>query len=245
VTSFRQAGNTIEWIITQPVTRPDGSVSGVLIGNLNPTSLSGVLNPQMPAGSKVIVVDPQQRLVYDTDGMRTARDGGDLLAAGSLHTVIDNPAIRAAVSSREPGIARYTDNEGREVVAGYDVVNGLNWVLAVQTDFNAVLAPVVAVRNRAILIILVGGLLVVAAAVWFAWRTTRPVSRLTRASLAAAQGDLTARVDPGGPARSFSSARRSTRRWAPARRSWNRSRQPASRSTRRPLSCPRPRTSWR
>jgi methyl-accepting chemotaxis protein len=83
-------------------------------------------------------------------------------------------------------------------VGGYDVVAGLNWVLVAQYDLRNVIAPAVSERNRAILILILGGILVVGASLWFTWRTTRPILRLTTAARAAAGGDLAARNEPKG-----------------------------------------------
>jgi methyl-accepting chemotaxis protein len=61
-----------------------------------------------------------------------------------------------------------------------------------------VLAPVRQQRQLAVMLIILGGLLAVAVSSVLAWRTNRPIRRLTAASERAAGGDLAARIDPKG-----------------------------------------------
>jgi methyl-accepting chemotaxis protein len=198
VTSLVQLGDHIQWIITQPINGPTGHPIGVLVADLNPVVLGDLLNPELDEGSQVIAVDAQHRLIFDTETMAKAADDTALLAAGALHTTVDNTATRQATGSGKPGTARFTDIEGHDSIGGYDVVDNLNWVLLAHDPTSTVLAPVTSQRERAILIVSIGALLAVAVSIGLAWRTTRPVRRLTDASRKAANGDLTARVIPEG-----------------------------------------------
>jgi methyl-accepting chemotaxis protein len=209
LTSLFQQGHHIRWIIAQPVLGRNGRVQAVVFGELNPAVLSTLLNPELDEGSDVVVVDSHHRLVYDTGSMSKAADDTALLAAGALTTTIENSATRQATSTGEPGSVRFTDTKGRDVIGGYDVVDdcgtrghnlcaGLRWVLVAQHDAGGVLAPVTSQRHRAILIVTLGALVAAAVSTALAWRTTRPVRRLTEVAHKAAQGELTARVDPQG-----------------------------------------------
>jgi methyl-accepting chemotaxis protein len=198
LTPFTQQGDHIQWIVAHPIEGAGGRAQGVVAANINPTALGTHLNPELQTGSEIVVTDFQHRLIYNTGSMSTARDDSDLLAAGTLRTVVENASTRAAVASGTPGTAQFVDAGGKEVVGGYDVVAGLNWVLVAQYDLRNVIAPAVSERNRAILILILGGILVVGASLWFTWRTTRPILRLTTAARAAAGGDLAARNEPKG-----------------------------------------------
>ena len=149
-----------------------------MVANLNPTVLATLLNPELDAGSTVVAVDAQHQLIYDT-AMGKVADDTALLAAGALSTTVDNAATRQAASTGQPGTARFTDLHGHDVIGGYDVVDGLHWTILAQDPASTVLAPVTSQRHRAILIVALGALLAIGAAVWFAWRTTRPLRRLT------------------------------------------------------------------
>ena len=199
LTSLTQKGDQIQWIVAQPIPGADGRTRGVVAGNLSPKALGSLLNLELNKGNDIVVADSQYRLIYDTELMPKTADSTAILAAGALHTRFDNVATRAAIGSRQPGTTRYSDLEGHQVVGGYDLVASLNWVLVAQNNLSSVVAPAVTDRNRAILIFVLGGILIVGASLWFTWRTTRPILRLSKAARAAAGGDLTARVEPTGP----------------------------------------------
>jgi methyl-accepting chemotaxis protein len=122
-----------------------------------------------------------------------------LLADGALRTTVDNTATRRATASGQPGTARFTDLQGHQVVGGYDAINNLHWVILAEIPASTVLAPVNSQRHRAVLIVTLGAFIAIAAALALAWRTTRPVRRLTDMARRAASGDLSTRVVPEGP----------------------------------------------
>ncbi|HEX3337278.1 MAG TPA: methyl-accepting chemotaxis protein [Jatrophihabitans sp.] len=167
LTSPVKAGDRIHWIVAQPIVGADGRPKAVVIGDLNPAALGDLLNPELGAGSQIVAVDGQHRLLYDSVTMGTATDDRAMLAAGSLQTTVDNAATRRAVSTAEPGSARFTDVQGHDVIGGYDVVDGLNWVILADDPSAAVLAPDTAQRHRAILLVALSGLLAVGAAIGF------------------------------------------------------------------------------
>jgi methyl-accepting chemotaxis protein len=169
LTSLTQRGNHIQWVIAHPILGTNGRPQGVVIGDLNPTVLADLLNPELDQGSTVVVIDAQHQLIYDTQ-MGKITDGTALLAAGALHTTIDNTATRQATSGNGPGTARFTDLQGHDVIGGYDILNDLHWVLLAQDRASTVLAPVTHQRNRAILIVTLGALLAVGAALIFGTR---------------------------------------------------------------------------
>jgi methyl-accepting chemotaxis protein len=198
LTSVVQESGRLDWIIAQPVLAANGRTRAVVIGQLKLAVLADLLNPELGRGSEVVVVDSEHRLIYDTDDMSAASDDTALLAAGVLSTTVDNAATRQASSTGEPGTARFADLEGHDVIGGFDVVNDLHWTVIAQDDASIVLAPVTTERDRAILIVTIGALLAAGVSIALAWRTTRPIRRLTEVARAVAQGDLNARVQPEG-----------------------------------------------
>jgi hypothetical protein len=173
LTSPVRQGDHIQWIIAQPVPGSNGHPQSVLIGNLNPTALGSLLNPELDKGSDVIAVDAQQHLIYDTQSMGNLTDDSALLSAGALSTTVDNVATRAAASTAQPGTARFTDLNGHAVIGGYDVVNDLHWTIIAQSRTGTLLAPVSSQRHRAILIVILAALLAAGAALFFGIREAR------------------------------------------------------------------------
>jgi methyl-accepting chemotaxis protein len=198
VTAPVRQGDHIQWIIAQPVLGSGGRPQAVVIGNLNPTVLATLLNPELDEGSDVMAVDPQHHLIYSTESMGKAADDTALLAAGALSTTVDNAATRQAATTGQPGSARFTDPDGHDVIGGYDLLDDLNWTVIAQEHAATLLTPVTNQRHRAILIVTLGTLLAVGVSIALAWRTTRPVRWLTEVARKVAHGDLTARAQPAG-----------------------------------------------
>ena len=189
LTSPVRVGDHIQWVIAQPILGADGHPAAVLVGELNPTLLATLLDPELSAGNTVVAVNAQHQLIYDT-AMGKVADDTALLAAGSLSTTVNNAATTQATSTGQPGTARFSDLTGHDVIGGFDVVDGLHWIIIAETNASTVLAPVTSQRNRAILIVTLGALLAIGLSVLLAWRTTRPLRRLTDASSRAAHGEL-------------------------------------------------------
>jgi methyl-accepting chemotaxis protein len=197
ITSLTRVGDQLRWVIAAPIVGPDGQPEGVVAADLNAAELAVLLNPELDNGSQVIAVDSNHALLYDT-AMGPVASSTALLAAGALHSTLDNNATHQAIATGEPGATRYTDQNGHDTIAGFDRVDALGWVILVQDPSSAVLAPVNTERNRAILIVILGSLLAGAVSLLLASRMTRPIRRLTAAARKAADGELSVRVEPEG-----------------------------------------------
>jgi methyl-accepting chemotaxis protein len=206
LTSLTKHGNTIEWILARPILGPDGHPEGVVAADLNSAQLAGLLNPELSRGSQVVAVDAQGTLVYSTS-MGAVSSPAALLAAGSLGSKVDNAATRSGLATSEPGVARFADLQGKDVIGGYDILDScleggsarcVGWVVSAQTPASLVLAPVAHQRNRAIIAVALSVLLAIAVSIGLAARTTRPIRRLTAMAQEAAAGDLSVRVEPEG-----------------------------------------------
>ncbi len=187
-------GGTVRWLIAEPVLDAAGAPVGAAVGSLDLTVLESLLHPLDTA--VIEAVDAQGRLVYSSD-MGDSSDESELLAAGALSRTVDNPAVRQARASGEPGNARYTDG-ATDVISGYAVLPELDWVIVAHEPAEEVLAPVHEQRNNAILIVCLTAAVAVAVSIALAWRTTLPIRRLTASARDAAAGDLDARVVPQG-----------------------------------------------
>jgi methyl-accepting chemotaxis protein len=197
LTSPARRGDGIQWIMAEPVRGDDGQVQAVLVAELNPTVLADLFNIELDQGSEIVAVDAQHKLLYRT-GMGPVGDDAALLEAGALQTSIVNAATRASDRIQEPGVARFTDASGHEMIGGYDQVDNLGWTLIGQERTSQMLAPVTDLKHRAFLVVLLGCLLALAVSTGLAWATTRPVRRLTDVARRVAAGDLAARAAPSG-----------------------------------------------
>ncbi|MFC8943585.1 cache domain-containing protein, partial [Streptomyces griseoincarnatus] len=86
LTSPVRQGDHIEWVIAEPVLGENGRPQAVLIGNLNPVLLAGLLDPELGEGSDVVTVDSENHLIYSSADMGEVADDTAMLAAGALST---------------------------------------------------------------------------------------------------------------------------------------------------------------
>jgi methyl-accepting chemotaxis protein len=96
-------------------------------------------------------------------------DDKALLDAGVLNIVVDNKAVSKAAQV-ETGTAAYVDLGGHDVIAGFDNVDELEWVILVEEQKGTLLAPVTDQRRQALYIVIAGAVLAALAAFVFARR---------------------------------------------------------------------------
>ena len=167
VSPVERDGN-IDWIIAAPILDSAGRPEAVLVGDLAVSVLSDLLNPELDERSNVVVVDRDRKLVYETS-LSKVEDDKALLVAGVLNFVIDNKAVSAA-AQLETGSASYVDLRGKDVIAGFDNVDELGWIILVEEDKATLLAPVTDQRRQALYIVLLGAVVAAVAAFVFARR---------------------------------------------------------------------------
>ncbi|MGY2873552.1 methyl-accepting chemotaxis protein [Marmoricola sp. URHA0025 HA25] len=200
LSSVVRKGDHIAWVVAARIVDARGRVLGTVAGDLRVASLGALLDTHLGDGEDAVVVDAQNRLVYNTEEMDKTDDDTALLTAGALSTVVDNAATRKATSTGKPGSARFVDPDGHDVIGGFAKLQGLGWTVVTQEHAKALLAPVAEQRHRAILVGVLGGLLAAAVSIALAWRTTRPIRELTGVARRVADGDLDARVQAAGSA---------------------------------------------
>ena len=190
-------GKHIDWIIAVPVLGANGQPVAVLAGNLKIPDLGQMLAAHLDEKSEVLVVDEQDLLIYSDEDFGDTDSDAALLAGGALTTTIDNPAVRAAATGG-PGVTRFVDADGDDVIGGYVTVDSLGWTVVAMEHADEVLAPVAEQRRRAVLIAAIGCILAVGVSVALALQTTRPIRSLTGVARRVADGDLNARAEVQG-----------------------------------------------
>ena len=154
--------SSISWVMAQPILDDAGRPTAVLIGNLAVARLPDLLNPELDDGSRVIAVDANAKLVYATS-LGAVTDDAAFLAQGVLTTTVDNAGIAEAALT-EAGTAEYRDVSGNAVVAGFDNVDVLGWVILAEENDDVLLQPVHQQRREAIWFVLFGSVVAGAAA---------------------------------------------------------------------------------
>jgi methyl-accepting chemotaxis protein len=191
----------LRWILTAPIVGSDGVAQGVVTGNLGLVALGRLLNPyglDSPTISdqEVHLVNAQHFLIYSSD-WGVLPDEGAMLTKGSLSTTAEG-AIFDSTMKNGPAAAQIVDYRGQDVLAGFEPIPALGWVVISSTETATALAPVHAQELRTSLLQVLSTLLLLGCAIVLAIFITRPIVALARAAAKVEAGDLSARVDVRG-----------------------------------------------
>jgi methyl-accepting chemotaxis protein len=116
-----------------------------------------------------------------------------LVSAGALKVVAEGAIFEQAMKSG-PGAAQITDYRNKSVLAGYEPIANLGWVIVASVETASALGPVQVQEVRTSLLQGLSTILLIVFAVALAVYTTRPIVALSRAASSVEGGDLTARV---------------------------------------------------
>src|SRR5229473_1854669 len=190
----------LDWLMTVPILGPDEKPQGVVVGDLTVTALGRLLNPygldNPTKDQETHLVNAQHLLLYSSD-WSTAADDALLLNDGALKLVAEGAIFDQAMKSG-PGAAQITDYRNHQVLAGYEPIPNLGWVVIASTETSSALASANAQGIRTSLLQALSTVLLIIFGVVLAVYTTRPIGKLSRAAAMVEAGDLTARVNLTG-----------------------------------------------
>jgi methyl-accepting chemotaxis protein len=192
----------LDWIMTAPILGADEKSQGVLVGNLNVTVLGRLLNPYGLDNSsndqEVHLVNAQHLLLYSSD-WGSAQSEQSQVVKGALKMAGEG-AIYDRAMNTGAGAAEIRDYRNHQVLAGYEPIPSLGWVVVASIDTASALAPVQAQELKTSLLQGFSTVLLIGFAIVLAVFTTRPIFAMSRAAAKVEAGDLTARVDLKGGA---------------------------------------------
>jgi len=194
------SGGQLDWLMTAPIRGSDGISEGMVMGDLNVAVLGLLLNPygDQPStqSQEVHVVNAQHLLIYSSD-WGVLKDDTAVLAKGILK-VAGEGAIFDQATNGGPGATQTVDYRNKQVLAGYEPIKALGWVVIASTETATALAPVYEQELRTSLLQVVSLVLLIGVAIVLAIFATRPIVALSRAAASVESGDLTARVNLKG-----------------------------------------------
>ena len=200
---IKSANGGLDWFITAPVLGPDERPQGVIAGDLNVALLGRLLNPyglESPAAKdqELHLVNAAHQIVYSSDWGILPNDEA-VLTKGSL-TVKGEGSLYDQAITGGGGAAQVVDYRGHQVLAGYEPIPSLGWVIIASVDTSTALAPVYQQELKTSLLQALSLVLLIGFAVVLAVLTTRPIAALSRAASSVEAGDLSARVNLRGGA---------------------------------------------
>jgi methyl-accepting chemotaxis protein len=199
----KAANGGLEWVITAPVLGLDEKPQGVIAADLNVSLLGRLLNPYgldstRGTDHEAHAVDGDHVVVYSSDWGVLPNDEA-VLAKGSLKVPAEG-ALFDRAATIGAGASQTVDYRGHQVLAGYEPLPTLGWVIISTVDTSTALTPVVQQEIKTSLLQALSLALLIGFAIVLAILTTRPISSLSRAASSVEAGDLTARVNLRGGA---------------------------------------------
>jgi methyl-accepting chemotaxis protein len=187
----------VTWIVTAPIIGPGEKSQGFVVGNLYISVLGRLLSPagitdQLGKTEEIHVADAQRFIIYSSD-WGVLPDNNGIIAKGGL-SLQANGAIVDLAKANGSGALQAQDYRHHDVLAGYELVPSLAWVVIASTDTATALAPVYLQELKTSLVQAGGTLLLIAFALILARLTTRPIMALSRAAESVQRGDLSVRV---------------------------------------------------
>jgi methyl-accepting chemotaxis protein len=188
----------LDWLITAPILGANEQPQGVVVGDINLTSLESLLNPYgadavLTKDQETHIVNAQHLLVYSSE-FGPLSDDSFALAKGALKTPAEAVIYDRAIAAGAGGADQIVDYRGHHVLAGYELIPALAWVVIASIDTSTALAPLDLQTLRVSLIQTLNFLLLIGFAIVVAVLTTRPIGALSRAAASVEAGDLSARV---------------------------------------------------
>ena len=193
----------LDWMMTVPIVGSDSKAQGVVVAQLGVASLGRLLNPygldtSTVRDEEVHVVNAQHLLLYSSD-WGVLKDESAILAKGALRTEAEGAIFDRAMATGA-GAAQIVDYRNQHVLAGFQPIPILDWVVIASTETAIALAPVQQQELRTSLLQALSTVLLFGFAIVVAVLTTRPLVALSRTAALVAAGDLTARVELKGGA---------------------------------------------
>jgi methyl-accepting chemotaxis protein len=201
----------LDWILTAPIVGSDSKPQGVVVGDVALAVLGRLLNPygldtSTTADQEVHLVNAEHLLLYSS-AWGVVQGDAAILAKGALSVKADAATFDRAMTTGA-GAAEIRDYRNHQVLAGYEPIPSLGWVVIASIDKASALAPVYDQELRTSMIQALSTVLLIGFAIVVAILTSRPIVALARATARVEAGDLTARVHltGGGEIRRLSDA---------------------------------------
>ena len=202
---------SVDWLMTAPIVGADSKPVGVVVGDIDLAVLGRLLNPygldvSTVQDQEIHLINAQHLLLYSSD-WGVIKDENAIVTKGALIVTAEGAIFEQAMKVG-PGASQIVDYRNHQVLAGYEPIPTLNWVVVASIDVANALAPVREQELRTSLLQALSTVLLIGFAIVLAILTTRPIVALARATARVEAGDLTARVNlkGGGEIRRLSDA---------------------------------------
>ncbi|NLA91804.1 MAG: methyl-accepting chemotaxis protein, partial [Synergistaceae bacterium] len=182
----RVTGETVI-IVASPILDEQGNLNAVLCGRITAQTLTDLASSQrwgetgfamVIDTSGLFVVHPEKEYVGEVNGA----------AESSRITAAFADGMKLGLEGRK-GIVRYTE-DGAGLIAAYSPVPSTGWVVIMAASIDEFLAPVRAMRNIIIGVLVAAALIALAISLWIASSVSRPLHQVMAKMDLLAEGDF-------------------------------------------------------
>ena len=168
-----------------------GALQGIVVAEVDPSRLGGVLNVKRGSGAAIAVFDSQGRLVF--------RDPAVSLSFEQRGVAGTSPPLGEALRGQEVTGSYYSTVDNQQRMGGFVPISPYGWAATATNLESEATAPIVQglIVDSAVLMVVV--VLAIVVALLIGRRITGPISRLEEHARAVGRGDLVHRVEEGGP----------------------------------------------
>lgn len=174
--------------MSTPVVDTQGVVEGVLVFQMPIGRINAIMQASVGMGhsGETYIVGPDYLMRSDS---RFSEE------STILKTKVDGATVQDALKGNK-GIEIVPDYRGINVVSAYSPFDflGTRWVILAEIDESEMLEPVHAIRNRALIAMLVLASLILVIGIYFSRMITTPISTITGAMEQLSQGDTSIEI---------------------------------------------------
>ncbi len=174
--------------ISTPIISKSQKIEGVLIFQMPIGRINGIMQASAGMGEK-----GETYLVGSDFFMRS--DSRFSEESTILKTKVDGITAKAALEGKD-GVKIVPDYRGINVVSAYTPYNflGTKWIILAEIDESEMMQPVIAMRNQAIITMVIIMVIIVCVGVYFSRLITKPISAITTAMEVLSRGDTSITV---------------------------------------------------
>lgn len=176
------------FVVVTPVIGPSSTTIGVLALRVNLNTINQIMGDYTGLGDtgEQYLISLEDRL------MRTPSRFGDV---DFQNQRVNTFAIEQALAGIDQVTAQYTDYRGIEVLGSWDRIDGTDWLLLAEIDIDEAFAPVTALGNTILVIVVIATIILLVVSIWIAISISRPIVAVSQAAARVADGALDERVD--------------------------------------------------
>lgn len=193
------------------INRKDNSLSGVVINTISGSILENITQKNWNKNPENASKNNNQKTryfkntessqgldfnninneeIYIVNGHRQLITESNFFKEGILKGEIETEPVIRALSKGEEMVGIYPNYNGVQIIGASVFIPELNWVILAEKDIAKTFEPVFRLRNKLIIIVIVGLLIIIIMTIFITKNVSQPIKNLLEATTRRAKGEL-------------------------------------------------------